>query len=129
MTTRRPPVTLTAEELIEDLDFLAAAGVGMIEAARRTGYTVDAIYRRLQRHGRADLVARLKAQNPISLDTSEIRADRYAAWAHSPEGRAVVTRAARYLEHARATDPVPDDVAAQRRDALYDAATPRKARS
>jgi len=129
MTARRPPATLTADELIEDLDFLADTGVGTIEAGRRTGYTVDAIDRRLRRHGRHDLVTRLHALDPISLDTAEIRADRYAAWARSAQGRAVVTRAARFLEHARTTDPVPDDVAAQRRADLYESAAPRKARS
>jgi len=126
MSARVPPANLTEAELIEDLDFLAAAGVGTIEAGRRTGYTVDAIDRRLRRHGRADLVTRLHAQDPISLDTATIRADRYQAWARSPEGRAVVTRAARFLEHARATDPVPDDVAAQRRTDLYESAAPRR---
>ena len=39
MSARTPKVNLTTAELIEDLEFLADAGVGLLEAGRRTGYT------------------------------------------------------------------------------------------
>jgi hypothetical protein len=114
-------VTLTFDELAADLEFLADAGVGLVEAARRTGYTAAALERRLRRHGRADLFTRMRAMDPAVTPTAVIREDRYAAWARSPEGRAVVSRAARFLEHARATYPDSEAVQAERRVVLAEA--------
>ena len=76
MSARTPKVNLTTAELIEDLEFLADAGVGLLEAGRRTGYTTEAIEKRLQRNHRTDLLARLRALDPILPSTAELRADK-----------------------------------------------------
>jgi len=55
-------------DLIEDLAFLAAHGIGGHEAARRVGMTsAKTLDKWLRRHNRADLANQLHRQEPLSL--------------------------------------------------------------
>jgi hypothetical protein len=127
MSTRQPKVALTTEELVEDLEWLAESGVGFIEACRRLGYSVTAAEQRLRRAQRVDLLARMRAADPLpSAVVCQARLDR---WATSPEGAATLTTYRRHLDHVR--DMWPDTEAAQasRRAVLAEALSRRTDRS
>ncbi|CAI9417241.1 hypothetical protein [Nocardioides sp. T2.26MG-1] len=56
------------DHLLEDLEFLAAHGVGASEAARRTGMrTAKNLDKWLRRHGQPELANRLHRQEPLAL--------------------------------------------------------------
>jgi hypothetical protein len=59
-------VTARAAAVVEDAEFLASWGVGLTEAARRLGYRSPRVLERvLYRIGRYDVVARLRAFEPL----------------------------------------------------------------
>lgn len=62
----RPPL----EAVIEDATFLADTGEGLTQVARRIGMSPGALERRLYHHGRADLFARLAANEAPASDTN-----------------------------------------------------------
>lgn len=64
----RPPI---AEPLIEDVEWMDQHGESLDGAAHRLGKTPNALERLLQRYGRHDLVARLRARNPINPTRSD----------------------------------------------------------
>lgn len=79
----RLPSELTRDEIIEDLEFMAAdSRVGFIEAAHRVGKTVDGCERFLYRMGRADLIAALRANDPV-IEIVRTPAVKSGAWALS----------------------------------------------
>jgi hypothetical protein len=67
----QPPAAANARDVdatIEDLTWLADHHVGAHEAARRAGFpTYDALEKWLRRWDRYDLMARLRAHDPIPL--------------------------------------------------------------
>lgn len=124
---RQPAVTLTAEEIVEDADYLAKSGAGFREAAARMGMGCDALEARLRREGRADLYNTLRERDPLTPDWGQHRS-RYERWAASPEGRAILHRLALYLERARAVYPDTErDKAARRLVLIADDYPGRKA--
>lgn len=114
---RQPAVNLTLDELIEDLAFLAENGVGMREAAKRTGFTVIALERRLDRHGHKALLGRLRVQDPPAVNVHAIRADVYAQWKRG-KGAHVIADATRHLQSVKEAHPDPEWVKAKRRGNL-----------
>lgn len=60
--------------VLEDLTFLATAGVGVSEAAARTGFgTAHNLDRYLRRHAQVPLLNRLTAQDPIPIGHPGLR--------------------------------------------------------
>lgn len=59
------------DELLEDLEFLASAGVGITEAAQRTGFaTAKNLDKWLRRHGQVGLVNCLSHHEPRPVTPS-----------------------------------------------------------
>ncbi|GEL95385.1 hypothetical protein [Cellulomonas composti] len=98
--------TLTREEVIEDCTFLALNGVGIYEAAHRTGRTTEALEVLLRRANRLDLLHTLRAQETSPVDTWAGRVGHELAWSSTALGRHVLARAE---EHRRAAADRHDD--------------------
>ena len=105
--------TLTDTEFVEDVAFMADAGVGLREAARRSGSTVGAIERRLYRLHEHGLVARMRAADPAPANTVAAVESRYVKWRRTPLGRRVLADAAKWLDLTAASWP--DDESDQER--------------
>lgn len=114
---------LTREEVIEDAEWLASTGVGIYEAAHRTGRTTEALEVLLRRAGREDVLHKLRAQETSPVDTWAGRTRRATAWQSTPIGRRLMAAAE---EHRRIAadlyDDSPETTQRRRLDILLDGA-------
>jgi hypothetical protein len=107
--------TLTGEEAVEDAEFMADNGVGIYEAAKRTGRSTEALEVLLRRYGRLDVLHKLRAQETSAVDTWAAREGREVAWSQTALGRRVLASAEEHRRLAADTFNDSEDATERRR--------------